>query len=296
MPWQQLQLRLRGEDAESLEQLLLDQGASAVTLLDAEDQPIFQTEPGAQPLWDETIVSALFSMTAPLDDIIRQVLNQVPAGMVSHYHVERLEDQDWRTAWMADFHPMQFGDRLWICPSWLSPPDPQAVNILLDPGLAFGTGTHPTTALCLSWLDRTNVTDMLVVDYGCGSGVLGIGAALLGAARVVAVDNDPQAVTATATNRDHNRIDPQRLSCHLPDDMPDLQADALLANILAQPLHDLATRFADLLKPGAHVVLSGLIENQVDDLLDTYARDFHMDPPVIQDGWVRLSGRRKPTR
>ena len=293
MPWQQVKLWLRGENADDMEQLLLDHGAASVSLLDARDQPIFQTEPGATPLWDETIVAALFTMATPLEDIMAQVLGQIPMEMVSHYHVELLEDKDWRTAWMADFHPMQFGQRLWICPSWLSPPDPEAVNILLDPGLAFGTGTHPTTALCLEWLDQADISDRLVIDYGCGSGVLGIAAALLGARQVLAVDNDPQAVTATNTNRDHNRIDAGLLQCFLPADLPPVQADVLLANILAQPLHELAGHFADLMKPGAHLVMSGLIQNQVDDLLVTYARDFEMTSPVLRDGWVRLAGRRR---
>ncbi|MEX2130956.1 MAG: 50S ribosomal protein L11 methyltransferase [Pseudohongiellaceae bacterium] len=293
MPWQQLKFQLPAEDAPSMEQMLMVAGAQSVTFLDAEDQPIFQTEPGATPLWDQTLVCALFDMDIDLDDLLAQLNRQIPAASLAYCSHETLADKDWKTAWMADFHPMQFGRRLWICPSWTPPPRPDQVNVMLDPGLAFGTGTHPTTALCLEWLDQADVKDKTVIDYGCGSGVLGIAAALLGATRVLAVDNDPQAITATRTNRDHNQLNADRLAVYLPDQLPAMKADCLLANILAAPLRQLAPLFADLLKPAAPVVLSGLIPMQTDEILLTYCQWFEMDPPVSKDNWVRISGRRR---
>jgi len=293
MPWQQLKFQLPADSALSMEQMLLDAGAQSVTLLDAKDQPIFQIEPGTTPLWDQTLVCALFNMDIDLDDVLAQLVRQIPATTLAYCSRETLADKDWKTAWMADFHPMQFGRRLWICPSWTPPPRPDHVNVMLDPGLAFGTGTHPTTALCLEWLDQAEVQDKLVIDYGCGSGILGIAAALLGASKVLAVDNDPQAVAATKTNRDHNQLGSDRLAVYLPDQLPAVKADILLANILAAPLRQLASLFAELLKPGAPVVLSGLIPEQTDEILLTYCQWFEMEMPVSKDNWVRISGRRR---
>lgn len=293
MPWQQLKFQVKATDTASLEALLLDAGAQAVSLLDAEDQPVFQTEPGSTPLWDNTVVCALFSMQTDIDALLAGLHNQLAEQTFNHYSCEVLMDRDWKTAWMADFHPMRFGRRLWICPSWTPPPHPEQVNVMLDPGLAFGSGTHPTTALCMEWLDQAELTGKQVIDYGCGSGVLGIAAALLGASRVLAVDNDPQAITATLTNRDHNGLSARNLEACLPEQVPSFAADLLLANILSAPLLALAPLFANLLKPGAPVVLSGLIPDQADLMLVRYTQWFEMEPPVIKDGWVRICGRRR---
>ena len=293
MPWRQLKFQLRAADAPTMEQLLIDAGAQAVTLLDAEDQPVFQEEPGSTPLWDNTVVCALFAMDTDPEPLLASLRRQIPQQSLMHSSIEVLADQDWKTAWMADFHPLQFGKRLWICPSWTTPPRPDQVNVMLDPGLAFGTGTHPTTALCLEWLDQATVVDKTVVDYGCGSGVLGIAALLLGAQEVWAVDNDPQALTATAVNRAHNGIAEERLRVYAPDAMPAVQADILLANILSAPLLQLAPLFAELLKPGGLLVMSGLIPAQTDALLIRCTPWFAMETPCERDGWVRLCGRRR---
>lgn len=293
MPWQQLKFQVIAADAAEVEQVLLEAGAQSVTLLDAQDQPIFQTEPGATPLWDQVLVCALFDLQLALDPVLEQLRVTLPTLTLSALSRETLADQDWKTAWMADFHPMQFGERLWICPSWTPPPRPEHVNVMLDPGLAFGTGTHPTTALCLQWLDQAAVGGKLVIDYGCGSGVLGIAAVLLGASRVLAVDNDPQAVAATATNRDYNRIPASQLQALLPDQLPLQPCDVLLANILAAPLVALAPLFSRLVKPGGSLILSGLIPDQIDELLLVYWPRFAMETPVIRDGWVRLTGTRR---
>ncbi|MBT8145668.1 MAG: 50S ribosomal protein L11 methyltransferase, partial [Gammaproteobacteria bacterium] len=227
-------------------------------------------------------------------------LREHQSGKVnSTIEVQSLADQDWEKSWMDRFHPMQFGRQLWICPSWSSPPDPDAVNIMLDPGLAFGTGTHPTTALCLEWLEQQNLQDKLVVDYGCGSGVLGIAAALLGAQRVLAVDNDPQAIVASESNREVNGLEASQLAVYLPENFPPqpamLPADILLANILAGPLEELAPAFASLIRPAGDLVLSGILPEQAPALLSCYQRWFKMSEPTERDGWTRLCGTRRYT-
>jgi ribosomal protein L11 methyltransferase len=293
MAWQQLKFQLQPHAADQFETLVLAMGALSVTYLDAQDQPVYQIEPGSTPLWDQTVLCALFPKGMELGAIVDAVQSQDHGNLISALRIETLAEQDWKSAWMADFHPMQFGRRLWICPSWTPPPDPEAVNILLDPGLAFGTGTHPSTALCLQWLEQAELQGKCVIDYGCGSGVLAIGAVLLGAAKVLAVDNDPQAITATLTNRDHNRLSSNALRCYLPENFPSVKADIIVANILAAPLHELAGLFAESLQPGGEVVLSGLIENQIDDLLITYSHCFDIAAPTISEGWVRLTGKRR---
>jgi ribosomal protein L11 methyltransferase len=192
---------------------------------------------------------------------------------------------------MKNFHPIQFGDRLWICPSWLEAPEPNAINIMLDPGLAFGTGTHPTTALCLNWLDGVDLTGKTVIDYGCGSGILAIAAALLGATRVIGVDIDPQALEATRENAKRNNV---KVETYLSGDCPSIQADVLLANILAGPLQSLAPQFASLTRPGADIVLSGILHTQAQTVADAYGTWFNMNPAMQKEDWVRIDGLRRP--
>ncbi len=293
MEWQQLKVRLLPAAVDSCEDIVFALGALSVSYLDAEDQPVFQIEPGSTPLWDEIFLCALFNLHTDMQGIIDALKQSASAEFIQQFSITTIQDQDWKSVWIADFKPMLFGRRLWICPSWTKPPVPTAVNILLDPGLAFGTGTHATTALCLEWLDQADLGNRCVIDYGCGSGVLAIAAVLLGASDVRAVDNDPQAITASETNRDHNHIPPEKLPCYLPEDMPQQKAEVIIANILAAPLHELAELFASLLQHGGEVVLSGLIENQIDDLIRRYSSWFDMESPVLRDGWVRLVGRRR---
>lgn len=188
---------------------------------------------------------------------------------------------------------MQFGEKLWICPSWQEPPEPESVNIMLDPGLAFGSGTHATTALCLRWLAENSIADKEVIDYGCGSGVLGIAAALLGAKRIHAVDNDSQAIAATVDNSHRNEIAGRLLTAYLPEALPAIKADILLANILAEPLHQLADHLANLVKPEGKLILSGILKEQSQALSDSYSRWFDMDEEVTEGDWVRLTGTRR---
>ena len=189
---------------------------------------------------------------------------------------------------------MQFGERLWVCPSWQEPPEPSAVNLMLDPGLAFGSGSHATTSMCLQWLEKNIRNDNTVIDYGCGSGILAIAAALLGATRVIAVDNDPQAITATIENAKRNNIRKGVIETYLPDQLPDdraaLRSDILIANILAEPLMQLAEDLSHLVKPKGHIALSGLLAEQADELLEHYGSWFEMDEAVLSEEWARLSG------
>lgn len=292
MPWQQLKIRIRSEHSASLEQHLLDQGALSVTYIDAEDQPVFQKEPGSTPLWDNTYLVCLFDGNTDLKNLMHWLKQRAEVNNKHSLEIEVLEDQDWERSWMANFQAMQFGEQLWICPSWQTPPDPTATNIMLDPGLAFGSGSHATTALCLQWLEQAPLQHASVIDYGCGSGVLAIAAALLGADTVHAVDNDPQAIVATVANSDRNNVGDRVITTCLPGTLPELQVDILLANILAEPLQELAPIFAKLVKPGGKIVLSGLLADQTESVLVSYRQWFDMDAAAVKQEWVRLTGTR----
>lgn len=287
--WQQLKIAADPESAEPIEDALLTLGAAAVTFEDAADQPLYEPPRGELPLWQRTRVTALFDADCDTDLIMAALSNQLNWSELPSHQSEILEDRDWVRAWMDDFKPIQFGQRLAICPSWHSPEDDGMTHIMLDPGLAFGTGTHPTTALCLQWLDGFDCKDQLVIDYGCGSGILGIAALLLGANQLIAVDNDPQALVATADNCSRNAIADHRYQCYLPDATPkDVQAPLVLANILAGPLQTLAPVLTQLTQTGGDLVLSGILENQCDEVYDSYRADFERVETRIKDGWGRL--------
>lgn len=295
--WQQLTIQVRSADVEPLEQELLEAGAVSITYLDAEDQPVFQEEPGSTPLWDNSILLALFEQDKNLDALLQHLRQHPAIGNAATLTVEQIKDQAWERSWMESFQPIKFGDRLWVCPSWQKPPDPEAINILMDPGLAFGSGSHNTTALCLQWLEQADLAGKRVIDFGCGSGILAIGAALLGAAEVYAIDNDPQAVLATLDNSQRNGLDLTHFHTYLPDAFAaafaNQQADVLIANILAAPLIELASHFAELLGPGGELVLSGLLDDQIEDVSAAYRAWFDLQPATLDADWVRLSGTRK---
>jgi ribosomal protein L11 methyltransferase len=298
MPWLQIKVATSPEQAETYEDLLLAAGCAAVTYQDAADQPIFEPDLGTTPLWSHTIVTGLFAAEHDLRETLQLLAKAqkdafADTGTLPEFKAEILEDKDWEREWMDHYHPMQFGQRLWVCPSWREAPEPDAVNLMLDPGLAFGTGTHPTTALCLEWLDGQELNGAQVIDYGCGSGILGIAALLLGARHVMAVDIDPQALTATADNLARNQLPTERLNAYLPLNAPKLQADVLVANILAGPLCELAPTLAERVCPGGRILLSGLLSQQADELISTYSQWFEMDAPGEREGWIRLSGTRK---
>lgn len=291
MTWQQIIFSTTAEIAEPLNELLIETEALAVTMQDAADEPIFEPPLGTTPLWTQTEVMALFAEETDLKPIIAQL--QAQLGILPPYRVVQLADQNWERAWMDEFKPMQFGKRLWICPSWCEPPDLAAANLLLDPGLAFGTGTHPTTRLCLEWLDANPPVGQTVIDYGCGSGILGLAALKLAAKAVWAIDNDPQALIATQDNASRNQIDPAQLHTILPDALPTaLQVPLLLANILAQPLIELAPKLAALVQPKGTIVLSGILVEQADKVIATYQNWFKMEPATTIEDWVRLVGTR----
>jgi len=294
MSWIQVKLSISPDVAETYEDILLAVGALSVTFQDAEDQPIFEPDLGTTPLWQNTVLSGLFSAEQQPAEILAAI-DQLCEGKAEDLNLkaEILEDKDWEREWMSSYQPMQFGERLWVCPSWCEAPDPQAVNLLLDPGLAFGTGTHPTTALCLNWLDKQALEGASVTDYGCGSGILGVAALLLGAEHVTAVDIDPQALQATEDNLQRNQLEKQRLDCYLPEHAPELATDVVVANILAGPLVELSPELAKRCKPGGKLVLSGLLSQQRDEIFNAYQQWFELDEVAEREGWIRISGIRK---
>jgi ribosomal protein L11 methyltransferase len=292
MPWIQMRLAITPEQADPLEDLLLAVGAVSVTFMDAADEPIFEPDLGTTPLWTQTHLLALFEGDTDSRAVLQQ-LEELWPGALPPLQVETVEDQDWERSWMDNFQPMRFGERLWIVPSWHQAPDPGAVNLLLDPGLAFGTGTHPTTALCLEWLDQAAVKGREVIDFGCGSGILAIAALLLGASHAVGTDIDPQAIEASRDNARRNGIEDDRFDLYQPEAMPPAQADLLLANILAGPLVSLAPQLSRLVRPGGSLVLSGILAEQTEEILDAYRQDFLLDPVANRDGWIRVSGIRR---
>ena len=292
MPWLQLIFETSLEEAQPLADLLSEHEAAAVTLQDGADQPLYEPPPGATPLWQSTHVIGLYPAELDSEALIAALAAAWAPKPLPQWRLSPLEDKDWSRAWMDDFHPLRFGERLWIVPSWHEPPQAQGVNILLDPGLAFGTGTHATTRLCLEWLDAHPPQEAEVIDYGCGSGILALGAAKLGATWVRCVDNDPQALLATAENARRNGCE-ARLTTYLPGDLPPEPVDLLLANILAGPLVELAPRLTALVRPGGHIVLSGILAEQASMVSDAYREAFEMGPIAEHEGWVRLEGRRK---
>ena len=295
MPWLQLRIELGGRDPAPVEDALLAAGAHAVTLDDARDDPIYEPPLGELPLWPSTRLTGLFAGEADPAILAATLANALGPDPLPPHEFIALDDRTWEREWLKDFKPMRFGSRLWVIPGEHAPPDPAAINLKLDPGLAFGTGTHATTALCLAWLDGLDLKGKRVVDYGCGSGILAVAAALLGAAEVLAVDNDPQALIATRENAARNGVE-ELITVVAPEEIaaqsaaPTVGFDVLVANILAAPLIVLAPRFRALTAPGARVAVSGLLERQVDDVRAAYAHGCPLDEMAVLDGWVRLSG------
>ncbi|MFQ0996645.1 50S ribosomal protein L11 methyltransferase [Gilliamella sp. CG25] len=288
MPWIQLKINTTSELAEPISELLEESGALSVTFQDTYDTPVYEPLPGETKLWGNTDVIGLYDAQTDLDEL-KAILNLDQYS----YKFEQLEDKDWEREWMDNFHPMQFGQRLWICPSWRPVPDPNAINVMLDPGLAFGTGTHPTTALCLKWLDSLDLKDKLVIDYGCGSGILAIAALKLGAKRVIGIDIDPQAIQASRDNAERNNVS-HDIELYLTKDIPDnLQADVLVANILAGPLKELEPNINSLIKPAGLLGLSGILTSQSQSVCTAYQPHFDLDPVAEQEEWCRITGKKK---
>lgn len=291
--WRQIAVLSDAAHAERLSEWFDEAGAVSVTFEDAADQPLFEPKPGETPVWDATRVIALFEADADLDAVHARMLRHAGGAPLSNWREEVLADQAWERVWLEHFRPMRFGRRLWIIPSGFPEPDEAgAVPIHLDPGLAFGTGTHATTALCLEWLDGCELGGKTVLDYGCGSGILAVAALALGAAQAHGVDIDPQALIATRDNGEKNGV-AERLRLYAPQELPaDFPADVLLANILANPLIELAPLLAGHVRPGGWIVLSGLLREQAEKVAAAYRPFFALDAPRFRDEWVRLSGRR----
>lgn len=293
MPWLQLSLEAADIDPQTLSEFFEQQGALSVTFVDAADQPLFEPAPGTTPLWSSTRITALFAAGADRSALRQQLAAQFGAEVRQRLVEETLADQDWERVWLDQFQPMRFGERLWVCPAGQLPPvDGETVIIDLDPGLAFGTGTHPTTALCLEWLDAHAPAGRAVLDYGCGSGILAIAALKLGAQSVWAVDIDEQALWSSRENAAHNAV-AARLQTGLPEQLPEQVFDLVLANILANPLIGLAPQLAARVRVGGELVLSGILKDQAVAVSGAYRRWFVMSEAVERDGWVRLHGVRE---
>ncbi|NWK77079.1 50S ribosomal protein L11 methyltransferase [Aquitalea sp. LB_tupeE] len=297
MAWLQATIDTDSAVAERLADALMDAGALSTAIEDAlagtdQEQPIFG-EPGmpVDKLWNHSRIITLFAEDADVALLIAAACNACKLGMPV-YKTERVEEQDWVRLTQSQFEPIRISDRLWITPTWHDAPAPDAVNLQLDPGLAFGTGSHPTTRLCLQWLDAHIAGGESVLDYGCGSGILAIAALKLGAGSAVGVDIDAQAVRSSRDNADQNNV--SATFC-LPDANPADQYDVVLANILANPLRMLGQLLASHVKTGGKIVLSGILAEQADELSAIYAQWFTMDTPVFDEGWTRLTGTRRPS-
>lgn len=297
MPWLTLIADTDAEHAEALSETLLELGALSVDLLDADadtpdEQAIFG-EPGEPPpgLWQHNRVSALFDADKDVAAILRQAANRIGLKDLPEHRIEELADNDWVRLTQSQFDPIPISPRLWIVPTWHTPSDPNAINIVLDPGLAFGTGSHPTTRLCLRWLDNNIKGGESVLDYGCGSGILAIAALKLGAARAVGVDVDSQAVVASRDNAAANQV--ENVQFFMPNYAPKDSYDVVVANILTNPLRMLAPLLANAAKQGGRIVLSGILEEQAQDVMNIYSEWFDLDAPVFEDGWACLSGTKR---
>lgn len=291
MAWVQLRLNSTDKVAEAISDFLTEIGAVSVTFMDSQDTPIFEPLPGETRLWGNTDVIALFDAETEMATILTELKQSDLVSTDFVYKIEQIEDKDWEREWMDDFHPMQFGKRLWICPSWREIPDQNAVNVMLDPGLAFGTGTHPTTALCLEWLDSLDLTGKTIIDFGCGSGILAIAALKLGAKQAIGIDIDPQALQASYDNAKRNGVE-DRLQLYLPAEQPEnLKAEVVIANILAGPLKELSPVISQLVLPQGDLGLSGVLNTQAQGVIAAYPENFSFDPVVEREEWCRITAK-----
>ncbi|MCP1728605.1 ribosomal protein L11 methyltransferase [Natronospira proteinivora] len=295
MNWLKLSIKAGELDVTDIEAAMEALGAQAISYEDAGDQPLLEPGAGETPLWNETIVTGLFSAEHGHQALIDDLIRDWPGNSVPDYEIEVLEDRDWTLAWADHAKPLCFADKLWILPGETDMDlAPEAITVRIPPGLAFGTGSHPTTALCLNWLAQRVQPGMRVVDYGSGSGILAVAAARLGAKSVLAVDNDPQALVATWDNARANDV-AGRIQAVAPDNCPAMQADLVIANILANPLIELAPRILALLAPRGELALTGVLEDQSERVTKAYA-DQLMDIRIERrEDWVLIRGRKVVT-
>lgn len=291
--WQQLQLTCNQHIVDDISDFLTEHDAVSVTWQNADDSILFEPKPDSRPVWEQIKLTALFKSHHDLKKITENLLAYFSENTISHLSISKLKEQDWENVWMEHYKPVQISKRLWICPTWETPPDPEAINILLDPGLAFGTGTHPTTAMCLAWLDEHIQGGETVIDFGCGSGILAIAALKLGCAKAIAIDIDPQALVVTRENAIKNGIEAEKLIICTPNQIPELTAEIVVANILANPLISLSSQIAELCKLGACLALSGLLAEQADSVEAAYKASFAFNLPIQKKDWVLLSAKKR---
>ncbi len=295
MEWRQFVMDLETLNPDRVEDVFMRHGAHSITFTDAGDKPVLEPAPGETPMWSDTRITGLFSPDADIDGLCIDLKQVLQLDRLPTNRVEELADRVWEREWLKDFGAMQFGQRLWICPGDTTTDNADAVVVQLDPGLAFGTGTHPTTALCLEWLDSLSLNNTTMLDYGCGSGVLAIAALKLGCDSAVAMDIDPQALTATVQNATHNEVDGQLQVFGSATGVAG-QFDVVIANILAGPLIELAKPIAARVRANGQLALSGLLAEQVDEVLTSYAAWIKFDEPVLRpqgnQTWACLTGTR----
>jgi ribosomal protein L11 methyltransferase len=290
--WQQINCHCHKAFQDEISQCMDAANALCITLQDAGNTPVLEPLPGETPLWNDLVLTALFNGEDDLSALLLLLESNKQQWQISEIALEHLKDQDWERAWMDDFKPMQFGSNLWIYPSWNEIPDDNSIKIMLDPGLAFGSGTHPTTALCLEWLDENPPHDLSVIDYGCGSGILGIAASKLGAKKILATDIDQQALIATKDNMLKNQIADEAITTCFPQDMSKKPVQLLIANILSGPLIELAETFAQLTESGGTIILSGILEQQTDNIVTAYQVYFDTIEVAQKEDWIRVTGKR----
>ncbi len=303
--WHEISFDLPATELQRAEDTLFAAGALSITLKDAADQPLLEPAPGETPTWDNAIITGLFDSAQNADSLLAELSAALVDTACHSLRYNKLANQCWERSWLEHFKPMLFGQRLWICPSHITPESiltehtckeqqhqDEPVVIMLDPGMAFGTGTHPTTALCLAWLDSQDLHDKSCLDYGCGSGILAIAAAKLGAPTVYAADIDPQAVTATQWNTANNSV-AELIQISDCEALPDVQTDVVLANILANILIDLSANLADRVAPGGKLILSGILSEQAETVMTSFEKWFSFAAPKQLEDWVLLEGQKK---
>ena len=289
MTWHQISVITTEDLAPRIADFFDKLGAVSVTYMDAEDEPVYEPAIGETKIWSNTEVIALYEMDAEPELIKARLYTQFDAEQLHNFRHDLIEDQEWERAWMEFYKPMKFAKKLWVCPTDQEQYETGTVCLTLDPGLAFGTGTHPTTALCLEWLASHELAGKTVIDYGCGSGILAVAGILLGAKIAHAVDIDPQAITATQSNALKNKV-ADKVACYLPEQFTPFQADLVLANILAKPLIDMVEQISNLVAPGSQLVLSGILYEQAESVMNAYQEYIIFNPPVQQEDWIRLDG------
>jgi ribosomal protein L11 methyltransferase len=289
MAWHQISVITNEDTAPQLADFFSHLGAVSVTYMDAEDEPVYEPAIGETKIWTNTEVIALYELDAEPALIKTLVYSRFKHDLLHNWQHEELADQAWERVWMDYYKPMKFADKLWVCPTDQEQYEAGTVCLTLDPGLAFGTGTHPTTALCLEWLASHDIAGKTVIDYGCGSGILAVAAVLLGAKHAHAIDIDPQALTATQDNAIKNKVQ-HKISCYLPEQFAPIQADVVLANILAKPLIDMAEHISGLVISGGQLVLSGILHEQTESVLSAYQHHITFNAPLQQEDWMRLDG------